>query len=151
MVKLWQSDVARSVSEIRVGVNVCCVEFCGAGAGGGNQLAFGSADHCVHLYDIRQTRGPVAVFQGHRKAVSYVKFLQADELVSAFALQPYPPSSASPGRAGIDDRSTDAELRIWSMGEAAAVRVLKGHQNERNFVGLATNADYITCGKPWPV
>jgi hypothetical protein len=41
------------------------------------------SDHCVHYYDLRQPRQPLSVFRGHKKAVSYVKFLNDTELVSA--------------------------------------------------------------------
>lgn len=43
----------------------------------------GSADHNVHYYDLRNTKAPLHVFNGHTKAVSYVKFLSTNELVSA--------------------------------------------------------------------
>ena len=43
-------------------------------------------DHYVHYYDLRNVREPVRVFKGHRKAVSYVKFLNRDEVVSAFVI-----------------------------------------------------------------
>ena len=45
-------------------------------------LAFGSADHCVHYYDLRNTKTALNIFRGHKKAVSYVKFLNAENLVS---------------------------------------------------------------------
>jgi E3 ubiquitin-protein ligase RFWD2 len=40
-------------------------------------------DHHIHYYDLRNTKEPVSVFRGHRKAVSYVKWLNEHELVSA--------------------------------------------------------------------
>ena len=40
-------------------------------------------DHCVHYYDLRNPKQALKVFKGHRKAVSYTKFLNCDELVSA--------------------------------------------------------------------
>lgn len=43
-----------------------------------------SADHNIHYYDIRKLQEGVFVFKGHAKAVSYVKFLNAKELVSAY-------------------------------------------------------------------
>lgn len=42
-----------------------------------------AVDHCVHLYDLRNTSRPVNVFRGHRKAVSYVKYVNESEVVSA--------------------------------------------------------------------
>ena len=40
-------------------------------------------DHCVHYYDLRNTTKPITVFKGHRKAVSYTKFINTEEIVSA--------------------------------------------------------------------
>ncbi len=41
------------------------------------------SDHCVHYYDLRNSKQPLAVFKGHRKAVSYAKFVSGTEIVSA--------------------------------------------------------------------
>lgn len=60
--------------------NVCCVQF---NPHSPFHIAFGSADHCVHYYDIRKADRELQVFSGHKKAVSYVKFLNANTLVSA--------------------------------------------------------------------
>lgn len=39
----------------------------------------------MHYYDLRNPREAVTVFKGHKKAVSYVKFLESsNELVSAY-------------------------------------------------------------------
>ena len=40
-------------------------------------------DHIVHYMDLRKPSEPVAEFKGHRKAVSYVHFINSQELVSA--------------------------------------------------------------------
>lgn len=65
------------------------------------------------------------VFKGHRKAVSYAKFVSGEEIVSA---------------------STDSQLKLWNVGKPHCLRSFKGHINEKNFVGLASNGDYIACG-----
>uniref|UniRef100_A0A8C6JUX7 Uncharacterized protein n=1 Tax=Melopsittacus undulatus TaxID=13146 RepID=A0A8C6JUX7_MELUD len=91
-------------------------------------LASGSddaKDHCVHYYDLRNTKQPIMVFKGHRKAVSYAKFVSGEEIVSA---------------------STDSQLKLWNVGKPHCLRSFKGHINEKNFVGLASNGDYIACG-----
>ena len=65
---------------------------------------------------------------GHRKAVSYVKFKGPDHVVSA---------------------STDSTLRLWSLagGQGASdAAVYDGHINDKNFVGLATQGDFLACG-----
>ena len=40
-------------------------------------------DHCVHYYDLRNPKKSLAVLKGHRKAVSYAKFLDSNQIVSA--------------------------------------------------------------------
>lgn len=61
----------------------------------------GSADHHIHYYDLRNAHLPLYVFNGHRKTVSYVKFVSQNELASA---------------------STDSTLRLWDVQENRAVR-----------------------------
>ena len=62
---------------------------------------------------------------GHRKAVSYVRFLAGSEVVSA---------------------STDSTLRMWDARALAPSRTFSGHTNEKNFVGLSVDQDFIACG-----
>lgn len=122
-VKLWSTNVNHSVASIEAKANVCCVKFNPSSC---YHLAFGSADHCVHYYDLRNSKAPLNVFRGHKKAVSYVKFFNSTELVSA---------------------STDSQLKLWDVNNHRnCVRSFVGHLNEKNFVGLATDGDYITCG-----
>lgn len=121
-VKLWSTNVAHSVATLEARANVCCVKFNPTSC---YHLAFGSADHCVHYYDLRNTKAALNIFRGHKKAVSYVKFLNADSLVSA---------------------STDSQLKLWNVNHRNCERSFVGHINEKNFVGLATDGDYITCG-----
>lgn len=121
-VKLWSLTSDRSVASIDAKVNVCCVYFSPTSR---HSLVFGSADHCVHLYDLRNTSKAVNVFRGHRKAVSYVKYCSENEVVSA---------------------STDSNLRLWDVNSGKCIRTMKGHQNEKNFVGLATDGNHIVCG-----
>ncbi|XP_063544198.1 E3 ubiquitin-protein ligase COP1-like [Cydia strobilella] len=123
-VKLWALNAERSVATLEARFNVCCVRF---NPRSSCHLAFGSADHCVHYYDLRAPRAPLAVFRDHRKAVSYVKFLDARTLVSA---------------------STDSQLKLWKVESPRCVRSFTGHANEKNFVGLATEASgrYVACG-----
>ncbi|XP_050676414.1 E3 ubiquitin-protein ligase COP1-like [Leptidea sinapis] len=121
-VKLWSLNAERSVATLEAKYNVCCVRFNPASS---CHLAFGSADHCVHYYDLRAPRSPLAVLRDHRKAVSYVQFLDAHTLVSA---------------------STDSMLKLWRVDTPRCVRSFTGHANEKNFVGLATDGKYIACG-----
>lgn len=121
-VKLWSLNENRSTHTIVAKANVCCVKF---NPSSSHHLAFGSADHYVHYYDLRNLSRPVIVFKGHKKAVSYTKFLNDTELVSA---------------------STDSQLKLWTTEESNSVRTFNGHINDKNFVGLATDGDYIACG-----
>uniref|UniRef100_UPI00358F7B84 E3 ubiquitin-protein ligase COP1 isoform X1 n=2 Tax=Myxine glutinosa TaxID=7769 RepID=UPI00358F7B84 len=121
-VKLWSTNLDNSVGSIEAKANVCCVKFSPLSR---YHLAFGCADHCVHYYDLRNTKQPVMVFKGHRKAVSYAKFVCGEEIVSA---------------------STDSQLKLWNVNKPHCLRSFKGHINEKNFVGLASNGDYIACG-----
>ncbi|XP_061926612.1 E3 ubiquitin-protein ligase COP1 isoform X2 [Entelurus aequoreus] len=121
-VKLWSTNLDNSVASIEAKANVCCVKFSPASR---YHLAFGCADHCVHYYDLRNTKQPIMVFKGHRKAVSYAKFVNGEEIVSA---------------------STDSQLKLWNVNKPHCLRSFKGHINEKNFVGLASNGDYVACG-----
>ncbi|KAM5148398.1 E3 ubiquitin-protein ligase COP1 [Mantella aurantiaca] len=121
-VKLWSTNLDNSVASIEAKANVCCVKFSPSSR---YHLAFGCADHCVHYYDLRNTKQPIMVFKGHRKAVSYAKFVNGEEIVSA---------------------STDSQLKLWNVSRPHCLRSFKGHINEKNFVGLASNGDYIACG-----
>ncbi|XP_039762158.1 E3 ubiquitin-protein ligase COP1-like [Pararge aegeria] len=121
-VKLWALNQERSVATLEAKFNVCCVRFNPRSSA---HLAFGSADHAVHYYDLRAPRAPLCVFRDHRKAVSYVQFLDAHTLVSA---------------------STDSQLKLWRVESPRCVRSFSGHANEKNFVGLATDGRYVACG-----
>lgn len=121
-VKLWCTKQEASVLNINMKANICCVKY---NPGSSSHIAVGSADHHIHYYDLRNASQPLHVFSGHRKAVSYVKFLSNDELASA---------------------STDSTLRLWDVKENLPVRTFRGHTNEKNFVGLTVNSGYIACG-----
>ena len=46
------------------------------------------------------------------------------------------------------DSSTDSQLKLWQLsGQPSCVRTFRGHLNEKNFVGLATDGDYLACGQ----
>lgn len=121
-VKVWCTKQESSVLDIDMKANICCVKY---NPWSSHFLAVGSADHHIHYYDLRKTHTPLHIFSGHRKAVSYVKFVSSVELASA---------------------STDSTLRLWDVRANSHIRTLKGHTNEKNFVGLSVNSDYIACG-----
>ncbi|XP_049415404.1 protein SPA1-RELATED 2 isoform X1 [Solanum stenotomum] len=119
-----------SVCTIRNKANVCSVQF---SPDSSHFLAYSSADYKTYCYDLRNTSAPWCILVGHEKSVSYAKFLDAETLISA---------------------STDNSLKIWDLNKTnssgystdACVLTLKGHTNEKNFVGLSVNNGYITCG-----
>ncbi|XP_028109230.1 E3 ubiquitin-protein ligase COP1-like isoform X2 [Camellia sinensis] len=121
-VKIWCTNQEASVLDIDMKANICSVKY---NPGSSFYVAVGSADHHVHYYDLRNVSQPLHVFSGHRKAVSYVKFLSSNELASA---------------------STDSTLRLWDVKENLPLRTFRGHTNEKNFVGLTVNSEYIACG-----
>jgi len=141
-VKIWSVEQEASVLDIDVRANVCCVQY---GPRSAHQLAVGCADHNVHIFDLRKPSEALVALSAHRKAVSYVRFLESgNELVSA---------------------STDSTLCIWNTREVIGgstrvdesyprdnfltrpSRILDGHSNDKNFVGLSVGAgDLIACG-----
>ncbi|KAL4585386.1 hypothetical protein LXL04_010005 [Taraxacum kok-saghyz] len=121
-VKIWCTRQEASVLNIDMKANICSVKY---NPGSSFHVAVGSADHHIHYYDLRNITQPLHVFSGHRKAVSYVKFLSNYELASA---------------------STDSTLRLWDVKQNLPLRTFRGHVNEKNFVGLTVNSEYIACG-----
>ncbi|CAI0437704.1 unnamed protein product, partial [Linum tenue] len=116
------------IGTIKTKANVCCVQF---PLDSSRSLAFGSADHRVYYYDLRNSRAPLCTLVGHSKTVSYVKFVDSTTMVSA---------------------STDNTLKLWDMS-ACASRVIDaplhsftGHMNMKNFVGLSVSDGYIATG-----
>ncbi|XP_022874315.1 protein SPA1-RELATED 2-like [Olea europaea var. sylvestris] len=130
MVKLWSINERNSLCTIRNNANVCCVQF---SADSSHMLAFSSSDYKTYCYDLRNISTPWCILAGHGKAVSYAKFLDAETLVTA---------------------STDNTLKIWDLNKTnshclsrdACISTLRGHTNEKNFVGLSVADGYIACG-----
>uniref|UniRef100_A0ACD5Z5S9 Uncharacterized protein n=1 Tax=Avena sativa TaxID=4498 RepID=A0ACD5Z5S9_AVESA len=121
-VKVWCTKQEASAINIDMKANICSVKY---NPGSSYYVAVGSADHHIHYFDLRNPSAPLHVFGGHKKAVSYVKFLSNNELASA---------------------STDSTLRLWDVKDNCPVRTFRGHKNEKNFVGLSVNNEYIACG-----
>ena len=131
-VRVWSTNSRASTATIRCRANVCSVQFSPVNA---NVVAFASAEHKTHVYDLRRTARPLVVLSGHKRAVSYVRWLGAHQLVTA---------------------STDNTLKLWdvtkgfeSRGSAdPCVRTFAGHVNRRNFVGLdvAHGSGRVACG-----
>ncbi|GMH15771.1 hypothetical protein Nepgr_017612 [Nepenthes gracilis] len=121
-VKVWCTKQEESVINIGMRANICSVQF---NPGSSTHVAVGSADHHIHYYDLRNASQPLHMFSGHKKAVSYVKFMSNNEIASA---------------------STDSTLRLWDVKENLLLRTYRGHTNEKYFIGLSVNSDYLACG-----
>lgn len=121
-VKIWSTNSEYSLLSIDAKSNVCCVVFKPQNK---FNVLFGTADHSIHYYDLRNPKEPVSLFKGHKKAVSYVKFTNDNEFVSA---------------------STDSNLKLWRLNEGQCIRSFTGHVNEKNFVGLDTHDGYVMTG-----
>ncbi|XP_050221032.1 WD repeat-containing protein RUP2-like [Mercurialis annua] len=103
---------------------VCCVEF---NPFGGSIIAVGCADRRVYGYDVRMVTHPVMVLDGHKKTVTYVRFVDNATLASA---------------------SIDGRLSLWNLEDCEMIRSYKGHVNRRNFVGLSVwrTGGLLGCG-----
>ncbi|XP_059291870.1 protein SPA1-RELATED 4-like isoform X1 [Lycium ferocissimum] len=127
-VKLWNINQGVSVGTIKTKANVCCVQF---PFDSGRSLAFGSADHKIYYYDLRNSKMPLCTLIGHNKTVSYVKFIDSTTLVSA---------------------STDNTLKLWDLSICGSrildspLQSFTGHMNVKNFVGLSVSEGYIATG-----
>ncbi|KAK6946715.1 WD40 repeat, partial [Dillenia turbinata] len=130
-----------SVGTIRTKANICCVQF---PVDSSHSLAFGSADHKIYYYDLRCSKTPLCTLVGHNKTVSYVKFVDSTNLVSA---------------------STDNTLKLWDLSVCNSqviynpLQSFTGHMNLKgmrcsairislfqNFVGLSVSDGYIATG-----
>ena len=122
LVKIWNTDQPNSVHEIDMKANVCCAQYSPENA---HCIAVGCVDQKVYIFDLRRLAEPVQILYSHRKAVSYVKYLNANEIASA---------------------STDNTINVWNVNTGELTCALKGHVNERNFVGLTAVGDHVACG-----
>ncbi|KAL5578736.1 hypothetical protein UlMin_011178 [Ulmus minor] len=121
-VKIWCTRQEASALNIDMKANICSVKY---NPESSIYVAVGSADRHIHYYDLRNISQPLHIFSGHARAVSYVKFLSDKELASA---------------------STDSTLRLWDVKDNLPLCTYRGHTNDKNFVGLTANSEYIACG-----
>ncbi|WPT13614.1 E3 ubiquitin-protein ligase COP1 [Picochlorum sp. SENEW3] len=122
-VKIWSTKSPSAIAQFNLKANVCAVKW---HPNSPHQVAVGSADHSVYLYDLRKYDTYIRAFSGHKKAVSYVRWSGLEEIVSA---------------------STDSSLRLWNTAATSAEeRIFRGHRNEKNFVGLGVRDNFFACG-----
>lgn len=118
-----------SIGTIKTKANVCCVQFPPHSA---HSLVFGSADHKIYCYDLRNTKLPWCTFVGHSKTVSYVKFLDSTTIVSA---------------------STDNSIKLWDLSTCTSqildspLQTFTGHTNVKvNFLSILGTASHFLQG-----
>eukprot|EP00775_Hariotina_reticulata_P006474 gene6474-6702_t len=103
-IKLWSIHQDTSVATLQLHANVCSVQF---SPDNSHLLAAGCANYRLYMYDLRKTGQPLSCVPAHRKAVSYVRWLTGDQLVSA---------------------STDSTVKLWNdWGDGA-------HGSDKQFV-----------------
>ncbi|KAJ0534061.1 putative transcription factor WD40-like family [Helianthus annuus] len=124
--QMWdpRHESGKCVAAVQFGGPVCCVEF---SSFNGTLLAVGCADTRAYVYDVRKMVEPVAVFDGHKKTVSYTRFLDDRTVMTS---------------------GTDGCLKMWDTEDQSLIRTYKGHTNQRRFVGLSVwrNQGLIGCG-----
>jgi len=126
--------------------SVCDGSFCNYDK---NLLALASANHNAYVYDLRRLDEPLHTLTGHSRAVSYVRFLSSQRLVTAsvdgsLACWDLPYRSESAGDQVVPDWdgnfSGNAHLRSNKEGVKAWRRFV-GHKNAKNFVGLTVRPE----------
>ncbi|KAJ0522618.1 putative protein kinase PEK-PEK family transcription factor WD40-like family [Helianthus annuus] len=90
-----------------------------------------SIDHRVYYHDLRNLSMPLYTLVGHKRTVSYIKFIDSKTIVSS---------------------STDNTLKLWDLSDTASqvidrpIQSFSGHVNVKNFVGLSVSGGYIATG-----
>uniref|UniRef100_A0A3Q2UK95 COP1 E3 ubiquitin ligase n=1 Tax=Fundulus heteroclitus TaxID=8078 RepID=A0A3Q2UK95_FUNHE len=120
-VKLWSTNLDNSVASIEAKANVCCVKFSPTSR---YHLAFGCAAVEFQLVAEREPR-QFFLKTRYMKSFSFLKKKTSTNVIC---------------------RSTDSQLKLWNVNKPHCLRSFKGHINEKNFVGLASNGDYVACG-----
>lgn len=117
--KQWSVKDRQSVFTLDAKANICTVQY----HPDGTLFAFGAADHNIYVHDIRSPSKPVQLLKEHKKAVSYVRWIDRQTILSA---------------------STDNTIKQWKGQEC--IKQHRGHTHEKNFVGLAVKDDWFVCG-----
>lgn len=123
VVRLWHERNLSGGSSAMMpapGIAACGVDFCMQDS---NLLAVASADCNAYIYDLRYRAEPVYKLEAHGRALSYVRFSGAAQLVTA---------------------SVDGTVKCWDLsrqpaaaGKLVPLRTYSGHRNLKNFVGLS--------------
>ena len=140
--RMWDRGSDQSVAILTPPTysSICCAEF---GPVSSSLIALASADSNVYLYDTRWLSTPLLTLAHHKRAASYVRFLNRDSLVSS---------------------SIDSSVKLWDISSVSStfgrtssatsehcslpVKSFDSHYNVRNFTGLSVRAEggLIACG-----
>jgi len=130
---MWDRNSEQSVAVVTPTTysSICCAEF---GPVSSSLLALASADSNVYLYDTRWLATPLLTLSHHKRAASYVRFLNRHSLVSS---------------------SIDSSVKLWDLSKPVVskhctlpMKSYDSHYNVRNFTGLSVRAEggLIACG-----
>ena len=76
----WSSKQAAPTTSIELRANVCCVKY---NPNSAHEIAVGSADHNVHLYDLRKANAATHVFSGVHLQLPIIILMHACAHLSA--------------------------------------------------------------------
>lgn len=133
-VRMWDRSSEHSVATLSPPTysSICCAEF---GPVSSSLIALASADNNVYVYDMRWLGTPLLTLSDHKRAASYVRFLNCHSLVSS---------------------SIDSSVKLWDISKphvaeprnVLPVKSFGSHYNVRNFTGLSVRGEggLIACG-----
>jgi E3 ubiquitin-protein ligase RFWD2 len=131
-VRMWDRNSEQSVATLTPPSysSICCAEF---GPASSSLIALASADTNVYLYDTRWLAVPLLTLSHHKRAASYVRFLNRTSLVSS---------------------SIDSSVKLWDISKPRdssprqPVKSFDSHYNVRNFTGLSVRSEggLLACG-----
>ena len=131
----------------------CASPFCPYDS---NLIALASANHDAYVYDMRQLEMPVHTLTGHKRAVSYARFLGSQRLITASVDGslacwdlPLPPEVVEDQVVPHWHGNFSGTAAFQSSEHSGHVRRrFYGHQNAKNFVGLSVRPEdgLMACG-----
>lgn len=155
-VKLWGGiGLQHEVGVVRPTPHapICDASFCPYDS---NLIALASANHDAYVYDIRNLEMPVHTLTGHKRAVSYARFLGSQRLITASVDGslacwdlPLPPEVAEDQVVPHWHGNFSGTAAFQSSEHSKNVRRrFYGHQNAKNFVGLSVRPEdgLMACG-----
>ncbi|KAF8385102.1 hypothetical protein PRIPAC_74244, partial [Pristionchus pacificus] len=127
-VYMYHTGSTAITNTIDIGFATTSIEFC---PWNDYEVAVGVSDATVNIYDTRYTKHQFMQLRGHRKAVSYVRYMDR-----------------GPGEYYLVSAAIDSSIQMWNLEDSKwkCERTFKGHVNEKNFTGFATMGEHIVTG-----